>query len=289
MLKQRIVATLIIKNDIVVQSIGFEKYLPIGNINIAVEALNDWGIDELIILDIDASKQKKTICPNMIKELSKYSMVPLSIGGGINTIEDIRVLLHSGADKVSLNQAILNNPSFIQKASVIFGKQCIIISLDIIRKNNEYYVYDYIEKKCVSTMEKYIIYAENLGAGELLINSVDNDGKKCGYDIDMINQACSISTIPIIAQGGAKDGEDLKAALNITKLSGVAASNLFHYTEHSVTLVKSFIKKDINYPIRLESNIKYKDNDFDKKGRLIKKSDEALALMSFKIHVKEII
>lgn len=289
MLKQRIVATLIIKNGIIVQSIGFEKYLPIGSVYIAVEALNDWGIDEIVILDIDASKQNKIINSEMIKDLSKYSMVPLSIGGGINTLEDIRLLLHSGADKVSLNQSFLHNPSFIKESSAIFGKQCIIVSLDIKKVDEEYYVYDYIKKSCIGTMNEYIIHAESLGAGELFLNSVDNDGKKCGYDIDMINQACDISTIPIIAQGGAKDANDFEDALKIKKLSAVAAANLFHYTEHSVTLIKSFLKKDIQYPIRLESSIKYKDNSFDKEGRLTKKSDETLELISFETHVKEVI
>lgn len=289
MLKQRIVATLIIKNGIVVQSIGFEKYLPIGNVYIAVEALNDWGIDEIVILDIDASKQKKIICSKMIKDLSKYSMVPLSIGGGIKTLEDIRLLLHSGADKVSLNQSFLNNPSFIKESSCIFGKQCIIVSLDIKKIDKEYYVYDYIKKSNVATMNEYIVYAESLGAGEILLNAVDNDGKKCGYDTKMINQACDISTIPIIAQGGAKDSNDFEDALKIKKLSAVAASNLFHYTEHSVTLIKSFLKKDIQYPIRLESSIKYKENEFDEEGRLTKKSDETLELISFETHEKEVI
>ncbi len=276
MLKQRIVATVIIKNGIVVQSIGFKKYLPVGDINITIEALNEWGIDEIIVLDIDATKENRIVNPSIVKSLSKYAMVPISIGGGISKSSDINQLLHSGADKVCINQSFLKNPSLIEEAVDIFGSQCIIVSLDIIKKNNEYFVYDYIKRESKEKMTTVIKKAQELGAGEIFINSVDNDGMKCGFNLEMINYACEVSTVPIIAQGGAENASNFEDAIKIKNISALAASNLFHFTEHSVTLVKSFLKKDIQYPVRLESHIKYARNKFDTYGRLCKKTDEEL-------------
>ena len=289
MLKQRIIATLVIKNNIVVQSIGFEKYLPVGNINIAVEALNDWGVDEITILDIDATKEKRAINSNLIQELSKFVLVPISVGGGISNNEQIKELLSSGADKVCINQSFLNNESLIKKASQTFGVQCIIVSLDIKKVDNEYFVYDYITKTTTTKMTDAIQKAQKLGAGEILINSVDNDGKKCGYDLKMIKLACDISTVPIIAQGGAKNPVDIEETIKIKELSAVAAANMFHYTEHSVTITKSFLKRDIQYPVRLETYANYKEFEFDTDGRLLKKDEKELASQIFETHEKEVI
>ena len=289
MLKKRIIATLVIKNNIVVQSIGFNRYLPVGNINIAVEALNDWGVDEIIVFDIDATKQNRTIDNKLIKKLSKFALVPISVGGGIKNNNNIKELLSYGADKVCINQSFLNNENIIKDASHTFGVQCIIVSLDIKRINNKYFVYDYINKTITIKMTDAIKKAQELGAGEILINSVDNDGAKCGYDVDMIKEACAISTVPIIAQGGAKNPLDIEEAIKIEELSAVAAANMFHYTEHSVTLTKSFLKRNIQYPVRLETHTNYKEFDFDKDGRLLKKDEKELASQIFETHEKEVI
>jgi len=289
MLKQRIITTLVIKNNIVVQSIGFDRYLPIGDINTAVEALNDWGVDEIIVLDIDATKQNRTINNQIIKDLSKFALVPISVGGGIKNNNDIKELLSSGADKVCINQSFLNNECIIKDASHIFGVQCIIVSLDIKKIDNEYFLYDYINKNTTIKMTNAIKKAQELGAGEILINSVDNDGKQCGYDLNMIKEACNTSTIPIIAQGGAKNPLDIEEAIKIEELSAVAAANMFHYTEHSIILTKSFLKRDIQYPVRLETHTTYKEFNFDTNGRLLKKNEEELAAQIFETHEKEVI
>lgn len=289
MLKQRIIATLIIKNGIVVQSIGFEKYLPVGKPYIAVEALNDWGIDEIVILDIDASRNSTSIDKNLIKELSSFSQVPITVGGGIKTEDEIKELLRSGADKVSINQEFLKNPSFLQKASQIFGVQCIIASLDIIKKDNEYFVYDYINKQVNMKMQEALEIAQKNGAGEILLNNVDRDGKKTGFDLELIQEACKLVNIPLIALGGAKNAKDMEEAIKIKELSAVGASNYFHFMEHSVTMTKGYIKREVFYPIRLDSHITYKDSFFDEDARLLKKDDKVLASMIFEIQEKEII
>lgn len=289
MLKQRIIATLVIKNGIVVQSIGFEKYLPVGKPKIAVEALNDWGIDEIVILDIDASKNRTCIDTNLIKELSAFSQVPITVGGGIKNEEQIKELLRSGADKVSINQEFLTDPAILKKASQIFGVQCIIVSLDIIKKDDKYFVYNYITKEPCLEMKEAIDLAIQNGAGEILINNVDRDGKKSGFDLKLIKQACELSKVPIIALGGAKNAKDMEEAIKIKELSAVGAANYFHFSEHSVTSTKGYIKKDVYYPIRLEGHINYKNSNFDEDTRLLKKDDQTLISMIFETHEKEII
>lgn len=289
MLKQRIIATLVLKNNIVVQSIGFKKYLPVGNISIAVEALNDWGVDEIIIFDIDASKHNRVIDNSLIVNASKYAMVPITVGGGISKIEHVKKLISSGADKVSINQSFLNNKDFVKESSIMFGAQCIVVSLDIIKIGNEYFVYDYILNTTTINMVDAIKNAQDIGAGEIIINSVDNDGKKCGYNLDMIKQACKVSTVPLIAQGGAKNYADLEEAIKIKDLSAVAAANLFHFTEHSVAVAKSFLKRDIQYPVRLESHTNYLEFNFDEDGRIMKKDDKVLESLMFETHKKEVI
>lgn len=289
MLKQRIIATLIIKNGIVVQSIGFENYLPVGKPKIAVEALNDWGVDEIIILDIDASKNFTCIDKNLIKELSSFSQVPITVGGGIKAEDEIKELLRSGADKVSINQEFLKNPTFLRTASQIFGVQCIIASLDIIKKDDEYFVYDYINKTPAMKMQEALQLAQTNGTGEIILNNVDRDGKKSGFDLELIQKACQISEIPIIAIGGAKNAKDMEKALKIKELSAIGAANYFHFSEHSVTMTKGYIKRKVFYPIRLEGHINYKNSNFDEDARLSKKDDETLLSMIFETHEKEVI
>lgn len=289
MLKQRVIATLIIKNSIVVQSIGFERYLPIGKPEIAIEALNDWGVDEIVVLDIDATKNKKVIDLKLIEQLASFSQVPLCVGGGIKTIEEIKQLLRSGADKVCINQTFLNNKNFILEASNIFGSQCIVVCLDVIKKEHDYFIYDYIKKESKDMLHIALEKAQNFGAGEILLNNVNNDGKKNGYDLNLINESCKICSLPIIALGGVGNPHHLKEGILIKNLSGVSAANFFHFTEHSVILSKSYLKKENNLPIRLETNIKYKDSFFDEDLRLAKKEDNLLDSLNFKICRKEII
>lgn len=289
MLKNRIIATLIVKNDIVVQSIGFNKYLPVGKPKIAVEALNDWGVDEIMIIDIDASKESRTISPLMINDVSKFAQVPICAGGGISTPEDIKKLLDNGADKVCINQSFLKRPVFIKESTNKFGSQCIVVSIDIKKIKSDYFVYDHVKKECAQNIEEAIKKAEHFEAGEILINSVDNDGKKCGYDLDLIGKACALTDLPVIAIGGAKNAQDMIKVIKTQKVSAMAAANMFHFAEHNVILTKGFLKKDVNYPIRLESHANYKESDFDNDVRLLKKDDEILDLLSFETFEKEII
>lgn len=288
MLKKRIIATLIIKDDIVVQSFNFKRYLPIGKPQIAVEYLNYWGVDEIVILDIDASKNNKEPNFKEIKEIASKCFVPLTIGGGINSIDHIKQLMHCGADKISINNIAINNPDFIQNAAHIFGNQCIVISVDAVKINNDYFVYDYKQKNNLQVrITDFVKQMEDRGAGEIIINSVDNDGSYKGFDTELINEVCTSTTIPIICSGGAKNANDFINVFEKTNVNAASASNFFHFTEHSVIITKSNILKKM--PIRLETAAKYAETSFDQNLRIQKKDDKILDELLYEKIIKEII
>jgi cyclase len=246
-LKKRIAASLIVKDGIVVQSIGFKKFLPLGKPAIAIEFLNQWGIDEIILLDISATKNNLEPDYKMIKNAALKSHVPLTVGGGINNVDQMKELMHSGADKISLNYAALTNRDLISKAAHIFGDQCVVVSIDALNDNGKYKVFDYINKKRLDlSVDKIAAEFQSLGAGEILINSVDRDGSYLGYDIDLINSVCNVVTVPVICCGGAKNAKDFIKVFEETNVSAASAANFFHFTEHSVNVTKSIIKKELD-------------------------------------------
>ena len=177
MLKKRVIATVIVKDGIVVQSINFKKFLPVGKPHIAIEYLNSWGIDEIILLDISATKDRRNPDFEMVKKCSEKCFVPLTVGGGINCIEHIDNLMACGADKIALNYAAIYNSDLITKAADKFGNQCVVMSIDAVKTKNKYKVYDHLNKKILDISP--LDHAEKsikLGVGEIFINSVDNDG-----------------------------------------------------------------------------------------------------------------
>ena len=276
MLKTRIIAVLIIKNGIVVQSVGFERYLPIGSPSVAIEYLNKWGIDEIVYLDIDATPMGRKPQFQHISEYSKHCQVPLTIGGGIKEVDDIKRALHGGADKIVINSAALRNRRLINEGARLFGTQCIMISIDAkMISENEYETY--VNSGSIVTgwtpAEHATMAVEN-GAGEILLNSIDRNGSKQGYDVGLIKQVENIVNIPIIVCGGAGHPKDFREVL-LYNISAVAAGNFFHYSEHSVTTLKSYLKAaDEN--IRLDTYVTYEDFDHDILGRPGKKDDAVL-------------
>jgi len=287
-LKKRIAATLLVKDGIVVQSIGFNKYLPVGKPAIAVEYLNQWGIDEIILLDISATCKQISPDYSMIKKASLKCYVPLSVGGGITEVRHIRELMHCGADKLSLNQSAIFNTDLISEAAHIFGNQCVVVSIDGVKVGNGYCVYDYIKKTNLKiSPAEMASKAEEAGAGEILINSVDRDGMYSGYDIELINSVCEKVTIPVIGCGGAKNAKDMIDLFQNTSVSAACAGNFFHFTEHSVNVTKASILKSIN--VRLETYANYKENNINEDFRLSKKADSVLEEMLFMRIEKEVI
>lgn len=288
MLKKRVIANIVVKDGIVVQSINFKKYLPVGRPDIAIDFFNQWGVDEIIYTDITSTKNKKEPDYELVKKISKKCFVPLTVSGGISNVDQIKKLMFCGADKIALNHQSLTNPSLITKSANIFGNQCVVVSIDAIKDNSKYYVYDYINKRqtefLVNDFSKFV---EEKGAGEILINSVDRDGSYLGFDIQLINIVCDSVSIPVICLGGAKNSNDFITAFNNTKVSAAAASNFFHFTEHSIITTKSNISKNI--PLRLETQASYLNFSFDNDSRILKKDDNTLEEMLFTKIEKEVI
>lgn len=288
MLKKRITATLVVKDGIVVQSIGFKRYLPIGKPAIAIEFLNSWGIDEIIILDISATVNGRIPNYELIRNASLKCYVPLTVGGGISDIKHIKQLMQCGSDKVALNQSALFKPELIKESAEVFGNQCVVVSIDAINTSDGYKVYDYLTKSALNvTPAELAIKYVDMGAGEILLNSVDRDGSYLRYDKVLINSVCNEVTIPVIACGGAKNAKDMIDVLQNTSASAASASNFFHFTEHSVNITKANILSKLN--VRLETHADYRDCNFDENCRVVKKDDKELEEMLFMRIEKEVI
>jgi cyclase len=210
------------------------------------------------------------------------------VGGGITSVDHIKELMHCGADKISLNHSALVKPRLITDAALLFGDQCVVVSIDAVKTEKGYRVYDYVNKlmldKSPGQLAKEV---QSMGAGEILINSVDKDGSYTGYDISLINAVCNEVSVPVICCGGAKNAADFVRVFTETNVSAASAANFFHFTEHSVNITKASIIQSI--PIRLETHADYGDNNLDNDYRLLKKADTALEEMLFLRIEKEII
>lgn len=290
MLKRRLIACLVMKNGIIVQSINFRRYLPVGSPEVAVEFLNQWGIDEIILLDIDATKEKRGPAFERVRSAAARAFVPLTVGGGIRNIDDVRELIHSGADKVCLNSAALTDVNIIREVAKIFGQQCIVVSVDCqVARPGEYSVYRHLTGNSGPWgLIDYLRSIEDAGAGEIFLNSVDRDGAKQGYDIALLQKITETVSIPVIACGGVGDPEHFVEALSKTDVSAVAAGNFFHFTEHSAITAKAFMEKHGN-DVRLDTYATYRDFDFDPDGRISKRDDSYLDELRFFKIAKEVI
>jgi imidazole glycerol-phosphate synthase subunit HisF len=291
MLKKRIIAVLPIKNGIVVQSIGFNRYLPVGKPKIAVEYLNSWGADEIILVDLDASKEKRSILVELVREVSQFTQVPLAVGGGIQNIEQMKVLLAAGADKIIINTSAIENSKLISEGSEIFGNQCLVVSLDAKKTlSGEYEVYKSsgripTGKSVVTTAQE----TEKLGAGEIFVNSIEHDGSKKGYDLALAQLAAGSVDIPVIICGGVGSPRHFVEGLKVPNISAVAAGNFFHFQEHSVIAAKRYVLNSIPKTLRLDTYAQYKENPFDESGRLLKKNELELEKLFYEFHPKEVI
>ncbi|MDB4210243.1 HisA/HisF-related TIM barrel protein [Gammaproteobacteria bacterium] len=263
MLKNRLIASIFSKNELVVQSFGFQKYLPIGNIETAIEFLVNWDVDEIFLIDIDASVDSRRPNFELVKLATRRCFIPLTVGGGINSSQDIDLLLKAGADKVSLNQVTFSNPELISNAAKIFGSQCITVSIDVKKIDQKYYVYDYLSQEVISESPlERARKMQDYGAGEILLNSVDRDGQRNGYDIDLLEAVAPNIEIPVIALGGVGKVSDLAKGIALGGCQAVAAGNIFYHTEHSTISAKSKLLED-GVNVRLTSEVKYKDFQLD--------------------------
>lgn len=244
MLKTRLIPTLLLKNGRMVKTIKFNDLRDVGDPVTAARVYNAQNVDELIFLDITASQEKRSALFDIISQVTKECFMPLAVGGGVRTVEDIRQLLLVGADKVVINTVAVQNPSFVSEAAKKFGRQCVIISIDVKKKNNGKFEV-FIEGGKVSTGLEPMGWArrvEELGAGEIFITSIDKDGTMQGYEIELIKSISNKVTIPVIASAGAGTLQDLVEAIKAGGVSAVAAASIFHFTDQSPIKARSFMK-----------------------------------------------
>lgn len=263
MLKNRLIPCVILKGDVVVQSFGFSKYLPIGRIDAAIEFFVNWDVDEILIIDITASSEGRSFNSEIIRKAVSKCFVPITIGGGISKMQDIEMALDSGADKVSINQAAFENPEFITQASKKYGSQCITVSVDSSLVDNDHYVFVKNGKvNTGKTVKEYCKRMEELGAGEIFLNSIDRDGSRKGYDIELLTKVCPTLNIPVIACGGVGKYSHLSQGILEGGAQAVSAANIFQHTELSTIAAKARLK-ELNLNIRLCSDVKYSNIQFD--------------------------
>ena len=274
MLKTRLIPVLLLKNGILIRSRNFSLHQSTGNHLYQVQRFSEWKADEIIYLDItrddkynlysgqsvigstSSNINSKTNDQNnildIIKSISKICRVPLTIGGKIKNLKDISSRLKAGADKVAINTAALDNPLFIKEASEEFGSQCIVISIDVKKnlniKSNSWSIYKNFGKEIVDiNLEEWVCKIQDLGAGEILIQSIDNDGQGKGYDLELLKTISDVSTIPVIALSGVGEFQDFIEGYNVNQDLALAAANIFHFTEQSVLNAKKYmIKNKIN-------------------------------------------
>lgn len=243
MLKVRIIPTLLWKGFGLVKGIGFDSWRRVGPVLPAVKVYNTREVDELILVDITASPDSSVPDFESIAEFSNECFVPLTVGGGITTLEQIKKLLRSGADKISINTAAYSDPNLVRAAANHFGAQCIVASIDARRHDDGSY-HCYSHCGTVATGKDPVAWAkqlEELGAGEILITSIERDGSMQGYDLRVIEQIVAAVKVPVIASGGAGTYEHMREAVQEAGASAVAAASMFHFTEQTPAEAKKYL------------------------------------------------
>lgn len=245
MLTKRIIPCLDIKDGKVVKGINFVGLKEVGDpVDLAKRYEQQCG-DEVVFLDITASYENRNIMKDIIERGARELSIPLAVGGGIRTLEDFRTILACGADKVSINSAAIFNPNIIKEASREFGVQCVVVAVDAKKRADsgyDVYVKGGRENTGIDLLQ-WVKQCEELGAGEILLTSMDADGTKAGYDIDMINAVCNTVTIPVIASGGCGSIQDIVDVFKKTNCDAALVASLFHFGEASVQDVKDELMK----------------------------------------------
>ena len=253
MLAKRIIPCLDVKDGRVVKGVNFLGLRDAGDPVEVAAMYDEQGADEVTFLDITASHEKRSIMIHVVERTAEQVFMPLTVGGGIRDIDDIRDLLNAGADKVSINTSAVEDPHFVKRAADRFGSQCIVVAIDAKRKNgkDEWEVFTYGGRKPTGLDAcKWAKQIEELGAGEILLTSMDCDGTKEGYDIQLTRRISESVNIPVIASGGAGNLEHLYEALADGKADAVLAASIFHYREYTIHQAKAYLR-DKGVPVRL--------------------------------------
>ena len=243
MYAKRIIPCLDVSNGRVVKGVNFLSLRDAGDPVEIAKYYNEQGADELVFLDITASSDKRKTVVDMVKKVAESVFIPFTVGGGINSVDDIRAVVSAGADKVSINTAAVKNPSIISEGAKVFGSQCIVVAIDV--KYNGKFWEVFLHGGRTPTGINGLEWAkevERLGAGEILLTSMDRDGTKDGYDLDITRAISESLNIPVIASGGVGNLEHLYTGITEGKADAVLAASIFHFREYSIKEAKEYLK-----------------------------------------------
>ncbi len=251
MVKVRIIPCLDVKDGRVVKGINFIDLVDAGDPVEQAKHYSESGADEICFLDISASLEYRDTMVNVVEKTANEVFIPLTVGGGISTIENIKSLLKAGADKISINSAAITNPDIIKKSSEYFGNQCIVVAVDAKKIKNDWYVFSHGGTKNTGLHAlEWIEKVEKLGAGEVLLTSMDKDGTKSGFDIDLLQRVSEFLNIPLIASGGVGNLNHFYEGVSKGKANALLAASVFHFNEISIKEVKNYLLNK-NIEVRL--------------------------------------
>lgn len=252
MITKRIIPCLDVKDGRVVKGVNFEGLSDVSSPVTLAEYYSNAGADELVFYDITASSDGRAIFTDILKETAKNVFIPFTVGGGINTLADFERVLSCGADKVSVNSGAIKNPDLVYEAAKRYGSQCVVLSCDVKRVGNEFRVFakggrENTGMEAMSWIKRCI----DNGAGELVINSIDTDGVKGGFDIEMLKAVCEFASVPVIASGGAGSADDFVKLFNeIPDIDAGLAASIFHFGEVKISDLKNLLKNN-NINVRI--------------------------------------
>ncbi|TVL62246.1 imidazole glycerol phosphate synthase subunit HisF [Brachyspira hyodysenteriae] len=251
MITKRIIPCLDVRDGRVVKGTNFEGLKDVDDPVELAKYYNNSLADELVFYDITASYEGRKLFVNVLEKVANEIFIPLTVGGGINTIKDFDMVLKSGADKVSVNSGAIKNPDLIREAAEKYGNQCVVLSIDIKRVNGKYSVFSKggRENTGIDAIE-WAVKGEKNGAGELVINSIDTDGVKNGFDIELLKEIADNVSIPLIASGGAGNMEHFKDVFQVKGVDAGLAASIFHFKEINIKELKEYLHKN-NIEVRL--------------------------------------
>ena len=244
MYTKRIIPCLDVHNGRVVKGVNFVNLRDAGDPVEIAAAYDKAGADELVFLDITASSDRRNTVVDMVRAVAEKVFIPFTVGGGIRTVDDFKAILREGADKVSVNSAAIDNPDLIKEASDKFGAQCVVLAIDAKRTPDGFHIFKHGGRidTGIDAVE-WAIKGCELGAGEILLTSMDADGTKAGYDLELTRIISENVSVPVIASGGAGSKEDFYDALTVGNADAALAASLFHYKELEIVEVKEYLKK----------------------------------------------
>ncbi len=245
MLTKRIMPCLDVKDSKVVKGKNFDGLQYAGDAIGLAKKYAEGGADELVLLDITASNEKRKTMKSLVEKISREIFIPFTVGGGISSIEDIRSLLGTGADKVSINTAAVESPRLISEGAERFGSQCIVVAIDARKIDGKWLVFTKSGKRQTGLDAiKWAKKAEKMGAGEILLTSIDADGTKGGYDIELTRKVSGQAGIPVIASGGAGNMHDLLQVFKKGKADAALAASIYHYNKFTIRETKEFLREN---------------------------------------------